>query len=181
MRRKFKLVILLVFSFDLGCKSINNKSDTSRKTTTYNNLMVKSNLFLKNLGQQKFISNLQYYIDTCSEYSFDTTRSAPSVLFPILVNNDQNKAITLVLNRSSGISGAPIEYVKFVSGLKKDSNWTFKLKKGHTSSFSYAHKHPIMSDSTIAQKVIFSLLQHGYIKKDMEVNDSLFTTDLYVL
>lgn len=181
---KYFLIVLSMFSF-VRCgnyyKSV-SKEDSKLVKNQYLLLIKESENFLIQPNQKDFIKELNKYILDCRDYNFKEGRDSAVFLSPIIVDKNHNRAIALVLKRGNGISGDRIEFIKFISAKYYNNEWSFKLKKGHGYSFSYANNEiKSSSNEELGKEAIRNLMLEGYFKNYIIYDESLFNSDWYTL
>lgn len=174
------LFIMLAFSVDATLTS--EDLNMSKLVNWYAKLLDKSIAFSSDKKNKYFKDSIQVYIDTCQSYNFfNHTRLEPYVCQPILLNKSCDKAIVLILCRTSDLSDERVEIVKYVSARYERNKWRFKIKKGHSDTFHYSKKYPTTSDTEIGINILGRLIQYGYLKLGDIYSEKLFESDMYVM
>jgi hypothetical protein len=181
---KYFLIAVSIFSF-VKCGNYYKsllKDNSKLVAGQYSLLVQESDKFLIQPKQKDFIKDLNNYLLECKEYNFNDGREPTIFLSPAIVDEKYNRAIALVLERGSGISGDRIEFIKFISAKYSNNKWIFKLKKGHGYSFSYANNEiKTSSNEELGKEAIRILMLEGYFKNYMIYDESLFNSDWYTL
>jgi hypothetical protein len=158
------------------------KENSKLVASQYSSLVQESDKFLIQPKQEDFIKELNKYILEYKEYNFNDGREPTIFLSPAIVDEKYNRAIALVLERGSGISGDRIEHISFISAKYTNNHWNFKLKKGWGYSFSYVNNdYKSSTNKELGKEAIRNLMLEGYFKDSIIYDESLFKSDWYTL
>jgi len=175
-------LICLILAFTKLNKKEVLPSKASSLVEWYGKLLEKSLAFIEKEDNKHFKDSVQLYIDTCKVYNFrNHTRLEPYICQPILFNKTYDKALILVLSRTLDLGNERVEYIKYISAKYVKGKWIFKVKTGHSNSFSYFKNSPTISDTEIGMNILNRLVQYGYINGGEIYSDKLFNSDMYVL
>ncbi len=170
MKAFAKFIILILSLLNLSC-SYNRtllKDKNRFVTNQFEYLKKESNVFLAKPEQKYFENKLFDYLKEYKNYNFFSGRETPILLSPIIINKN-NEAIAFIAVRIYDNSNQDLDYVKFISAKFENNNWIFKLKQGHSFSFSYIDKTiPRLTNEEIAEHTIRNLMLQGFFKDNFE-------------
>lgn len=179
----FFVYILAVSSFFLFIDCQQYKKNIIIKRTVksqYEKLCVESDKFLGVENQKMFLLSLNKFLVSFREYNFTNGRKVAHYLNPVIINSNHTKAIILILKRGYDMSGNRVEYLKFVSAKFANNQWSFKLAKGYTLSFSYRNREVVsLSDEELSMEAIKKLMSEGYFKSGKVHDELIFNSYWY--
>lgn len=178
-----KRLFILIFLFSTSCAShrMFSRGIKANEIGQYCVLLKESQDFLSAKEQANFKDSLYFYLKNNRDYNFNNGRSEALICFPILLNSSYDKAIVPVLKRIKDLGNKNVEIVVYVSAKLESGQWVFKVKKGHSESFSYQDSYSVLSETEIGIKVVRNLLLRKDIKLGEIHSKELFQGELYVL
>lgn len=177
------LIVFTVLVIQLSCSQIDSlmtKRNIRNTLGEYCERLKESEKFLSEENQAHFKDSVHLYMKNCKEYNFYDGRFEPLICYPIIANEKHNEALIPILKRADDLKGERVEYIHYVSGKFENGKWHFKIRKGHSESFSYISNYPTLPDSEIGRRVVRNLLLYQYIKEGKTTGEEIFKSPLYM-
>lgn len=177
------IILILLFSTLFSCQKLNQLT-TDQFYNQYAFLLKESMQY--DAQNTTFKYEIQEFINTYKEVNAATdkiinpfigtnSRLEPIILSPYFFNNKKDKVIIMILIRGRGISGKPVDIIKFVLGDKNEHKWNFRREKVETINYRYGNEDPIISDTFISLSVAKKFINRKYMYENkLKINDNFF-------